>query len=271
MNIPPGVEPGSSPHAPPLSSLSSSSSSYSSYSSYSYASTSSPLMRSTSSNVFLPGLQSSYNIVSYIAFYLPSFFSHPNSKPYQMLIGVNSSHLVSFRLLVQPREAAEISRVHSNLILLKVHEKAGQLKEESEIFVNGGFDLSDQRRSGGVSPVALLSSTNSSHLNNNGYGYGAGYDPDKSYIRRGNGRLTDVREFALDTGLDAALQFDLSEFGIIGSGKDRDKDGKEVRGERERTITGVSLGKNLKKKEKLTACSFLPLLSPFALSPPSSL
>ncbi|KAJ3925324.1 MAG: hypothetical protein NXY57DRAFT_1071756 [Lentinula lateritia] len=95
------------------------------------------------------------------------------------------------------------------------------------------------------------------------YGYGAGDDPDKSYVGE-DGRFTNVGEFTLDTGLDAAWQFNLSEFGIIMSGKDRDKDWKEVRGERERTIIGVSLGKRLKKKKPLPPFTYnsTPFLLP---------
>lgn len=57
-----------------------------------------------------------------------------------------------------------------------------------------------------MSPAALSSSTCSSLLNNNGhgYGYGAGDDPDKTYVGA-DGRLTDIGEFALDTGLDASI------------------------------------------------------------------
>ncbi|KAH7870224.1 uncharacterized protein C8R40DRAFT_661725 [Lentinula edodes] len=293
MNIPPGVEPGSSPYAPPLSSLSSSSSSYSSYSSYSYASTSSPLTRSTSSTSTYSFQGSSPPTSSSPTSPSTSHHSSQSSR-FKTLSDAHWGQFETSGFLSPPSSSARGSRDIESALKFDLTESARKARTAKRgirdsvdwgDFVNGGFDLSEQRRSGGVSPVALSSSTNSSHLNNNGYGYGAGDDPDKSYVGA-DGRLTDVGEFALDTGLDAALQFNLSEFGIIGSGKDRDKDGKEgkeVRGERERTITGVSLGKRLKKKEKvclhflfftfskLTACSFLPLLSPFALSPPSSL
>ncbi|KAJ3811296.1 hypothetical protein F5876DRAFT_75945 [Lentinula aff. lateritia] len=248
MNIPPGVEPRSSPYALPLSALPSSSSSYS----FSFHS-SSPVSSSPTS---------------------PST-SHPSaqSSRFKTLADAHWGQFESPGLLSPPSSSARGSRDIESAPKFDHTESARRTQRgirdsvDWGEFVNGGFDLSEQRRSGGESPVALSSSTNSSHLNNNGYGYdyGAGDDPDKSYVGA-DGRLIDVGEFTLDTGLDAALQFNLSEFGIIGSGKDRDKDGKEgkeVRGEREKPLL-VSLA---------FFCLFshpLPFLLPLPCDPFSS-
>ncbi|KAJ4481278.1 hypothetical protein J3R30DRAFT_2428301 [Lentinula aciculospora] len=257
MNIPPGVEPGSSPYAPPLSSLSSSTSSYSSSFSFSssYASPSSPLTRSTSRTSTYSFTETSSPTSSSPT--SPST-SHPSSQSrFRTLTDAHWGAFESSGFLSPPSISSRGGKDIDSALKFDLTESARKARTARRgresvnwgDFVNGGFDLGESR-SGGANPLSL--STSSSSTSNYGYGYENGGDPSKSYVGA-DGRLTDVGEFALDTGLDAALQFNFSEFGILHSRKvlgDKDKEGKGERGERERTITGVSLGKRLKKKEK---------------------
>ncbi|KAJ3713471.1 hypothetical protein DFJ43DRAFT_894859 [Lentinula guzmanii] len=256
MNIPPGVEPGSSPYAPPLSSLSSSSSSYSSYSSY----TSSPLTRSTSA-------ASTYSLTDPSSPSPSPTSPSPSSRPSQQsrfktLSDAHWGEFESSGFLSPPssssiRGAKDIDQALKFDLTESARKARTAKRERGSVnwgdFVNGGFDMSD----GGRKPLTLSMSSHS----DNGPGHGSFFnnnasDLDKSYVGA-DGRLTNVADFALDTGLEAALQFNLTEFGILGGsattkGADKDKlgDSKGERGERERTITGISLGKRLKKKEK---------------------
>ncbi|KAJ3775860.1 hypothetical protein FB446DRAFT_365520 [Lentinula raphanica] len=258
MNIPPGVEPGSSPYAPPLSSLSSSSSSYSSYSSY----TSSPLTRSTSATSTY-SLSDPNSPISSSSPTSPSTSSaHPSSQQsrFKTLSDAHWGEFESSGFLSPPssllstRGAKDIDQALKFDLTESARKARTAKRERGSVnwgdFVNGGFDMSDGSRK----PLTL--STTSTRFD-----YGSSFtnnasDLDKNYVGA-DGRLKDVGDFALDTGLNIALQFNLNEFGIIGGsttgkGGERPKtaEGKGERGERERSITGVSLGKRLKKKEK---------------------
>ncbi|KIK58925.1 hypothetical protein GYMLUDRAFT_245700 [Collybiopsis luxurians FD-317 M1] len=292
MNIPPGMEPGSSPFAP--ASLSSSTSSSLSYSS-SYSSTLSPLTRSTSA-------MSSY---SYTNPNDPSSASPSSSSPgtpstptsqhgptttrFKTLTDAQwglfetsgfssssspSSSLTSIEnaLKFDLTESARKARTQRNrgggsggLSGSGGWGGGGRNNRDSMdwgAFVNGGFDRANDRDRLSIATGGMVRSAGTTYGGSfarprGGGGGGGGGGSDDAGVRGeyvgADGKLADVTEFTLDTGLNAALQFNFGELGLLGlviKDKEREKE-KEKEREREREREKErGLGKRLKRKEK---------------------
>ncbi|KAF9074560.1 hypothetical protein BDP27DRAFT_138567 [Rhodocollybia butyracea] len=255
MNIPLGVEPGSSPYAPSLSSSTSSSS----YSSYSVSL--SPLTRSTSATSAYsysegsPGSSGPNTPTSPSTSQTSSRFKTLTDAQWGLF---ESSGFSSPSIAARGKTTRDInSALRFDLTESARKARIGQRERESVSwgdFMEAGFDRDMDQNA----PLGLPSSTSSK-----GLVYGESYvkEGGKTRDRKGapravgagyvglgaDGKLTDVGDFVLDTGLDAALQFNLSDFGILGSTKMSAERGL-TGNERERTLS--AMGKRLKRKEK---------------------
>ncbi|KAE9390399.1 hypothetical protein BT96DRAFT_344883 [Gymnopus androsaceus JB14] len=265
MNIPVGVEPGTLPGSPLSLSRSTSSNS-------SYGNTSSFYGRGSTISTF------TYGIGGLSGGSTPTSPSTPNGKDsserFKTLTDAQwglfessgflsssssslstSSTTIDSALKFDLTESARKARLNLNRSSSNDGDQGRNPGVSWGDFVSAGFDARERDRDGGM-PLVVSTGTGAGGMN---YGVAGVASPGRRGLGSAGssgggtgyldtkGKPTDVGEFTLDTGLDAALQFNLAEFGVW-SLRDKDKDREKER-ERERTGS-FGLAKRLKKKEK---------------------